>query len=92
MKNIDDRAIEITWDDDAVTRASYHHLRSSCPCAACVNEWTGERVLDPAKVDPLVKPKSLSFVGNYAVKFTWTDGHDTGIYTFPKLRQLTERK
>ena len=29
-------------------------------------------------------------VGNYAIAFTWSDGHDTGIYTWELLRRLAE--
>lgn len=90
MKNIEDRELEIIWDDDAVTRATYRDLRLACPCATCVNEWTGERMLDPAKIDANVRPKSLAWMGNYAVKFNWSDGHDTGIYTFAKLREVAD--
>ena len=92
LKNLEDRELEITWDDGAITFASYHSLRSACPCAHCVNEWTGERTLDPATVRPDVKPDSVSFIGNYAIKFTWSDAHDSGIYMFTKLRDLTRAK
>lgn len=90
MKNVEDRELEITWDGGAVTAIAYRDLRAACPCASCVNEWTGERMLDPTTIDPAVKPASLSLVGNYAVKFAWSDGHDTGIYTYAKLRELTK--
>ncbi|MEK8023930.1 MAG: DUF971 domain-containing protein, partial [Candidatus Hydrogenedentota bacterium] len=76
LKNVEDRELEITWDDGVVTTALYRDLRAACPCAACVNEWTGERTLDPAAVNPAVKPASVSLMGNYAVKFEWNDGHD----------------
>jgi DUF971 family protein len=29
---------------------------------------------------------SVGRVGNYALRFVWSDGHDTGLYTFAKLR------
>jgi DUF971 family protein len=60
-------------------------LRLGCPCAACVDEMSGRAVLDPAQVPPDVRPVSLALVGAYGLKVTWSDGHDTGIYTFERL-------
>jgi DUF971 family protein len=60
-------------------------LRLSCPCAACVDEMSGRALLDPARVPPDVRPVSLALVGAYGLKVRWSDGHDTGIYTFERL-------
>ncbi len=86
LKNLEDRALRITWEDGRVDEFTYQYLRGACPCASCVDEWTGKRLIDPLKVDPSVKPVSVSFVGQYAIKFAWSDGHSTGIYTFQALR------
>ncbi|MEZ0334259.1 MAG: DUF971 domain-containing protein [Gemmatimonadales bacterium] len=64
-------------------------LRLACPCAGCVEEMSGRRLLDPATIPPDVRPLSLSLVGAYGLKITWSDGHGTGIYTFTHLRALT---
>jgi ATP-binding protein involved in chromosome partitioning len=50
---------------------------------------SGRRLLDPATIPPDVRPLSLSLVGAYGLKITWSDGHGTGIYTFTHLRALT---
>ncbi len=88
----DDAAHElvVTWTDNHVSRYAYRLLRQRCPCAMCVHEWTGERLLDPSKVAPDVRPKEVARVGAYALRFTWSDGHSTGIYPFPLLRGLCE--
>jgi DUF971 family protein len=90
MKNMHDRELWITWNDGEVTRHLFRNLRIHCPCAGCVNEWTGERMLDPANIPESVKPNSVSMVGNYAVQFHWSDGHDSGIYTFEALLKMGE--
>jgi DUF971 family protein len=33
---------------------------------------------------------SLGSVGNYGLKIRWSDGHDTGIYSYDRLRELGE--
>jgi len=80
--------LAITWNDGLETTYRVFDLRAACPCANCVDELTGERILDPKAVDPNVKPRNLESVGNYAIKIAWSDGHDTGIYTFERLRKL----
>ena len=61
-------------------------LRLACPCAACVEEMTGRRLLRPEAVAADVRPDALSLVGAYGLRIRWSDGHDTGIYTFELLR------
>src|SRR5262249_26030202 len=70
------------------SRLSYRYLRGECPCASCRNEWTGERILDPATIAADLKLEGMEGVGNYAVQFTWSDGHGSGLYTWDHLRQL----
>jgi DUF971 family protein len=49
---------------------------------------TGERILDPTRVPEDVRPVHLGSVGNYGLKIRWSDGHDTGIYSYDRLREL----
>ena len=44
--------------------------------------------LAPEDVPAEVKPVQIKPVGRYAVQIYWTDGHDSGIYTFENLRGL----
>ena len=86
IRRVDDREVHITWADGHQTVYANRYLRESCPCAACVDELTGRRTLDPRSVRPDVRAEEISLVGRYAVKVRWSDGHSTGIYTFARLR------
>jgi len=81
--------ISIKWSDDANTRYSAAQLRRACPCAGCVNEWTGEKMLDAASIPDDLSITSTSIVGRYALNFHFSDDHDTGIYSFKYLRDLS---
>lgn len=85
-----DRELSIRWSDDAETRYNAVQLRRNCPCASCVNEWTGERILKAESVAEDIAIGSTSVVGRYALNFHFSDGHDTGIFSFQFLRKLAE--
>ena len=84
-----DRAVSIKWSDDTETLYSAAGLRRSCPCAACINEWTGEKILDDDKIADDLTFSSVSIVGRYALNFHFSDGHDTGIFSFNYLQKLS---
>ena len=83
-----DSTLEIKWSDDHLSRLPSRGLRLACPCAACVDELTGQPRLDPKTVPADVKVLDVRTVGRYALQFTFSDGHATGIYSFDKLRAL----
>ncbi|MBA3334962.1 MAG: DUF971 domain-containing protein [Acidobacteria bacterium] len=78
----------VRWSDgkEDVFHAAY--LRKSCPCAGCINEWTGEKILKPDQIVDDLSFSSISIVGRYALNFRFSDGHETGIYSFQYLRDL----
>ena len=82
------RQLAISWDDGVKSVYAVRDLRLACSCANCVDEWTGEGTLDPGSVPEDVHPLSIQSVGRYAIQITWSDGHDTGIYPFDRLRRL----
>lgn len=90
IKQEDDFVVRITWADDRECRYRAADLRRACPCAQCVNEWTGERVLNATSISDELEIRDLSLVGRYALNFRWSDGHETGIYSFRYLRELCE--
>jgi DUF971 family protein len=83
-------ALRITWADGRVCLFRAPALRRACPCAQCVNEWTGQRVLKPEEVADELTINDVSIVGRYALNFRWSDHHETGIYSFRYLRALCE--
>lgn len=87
-----DAGLRITWADERVCHFDAPALRRACPCAQCVNEWTGERMLKPEAVADSLTINDLSLVGRYAINFRWSDGHETGIYSFRYLRELCEQR
>lgn len=81
-----DEGLLIEWDTKGHT-ALYpaRALRLACPCALCVDEMSGRALLNPDSVGADVRPVSVALVGAYGLKVRWSDGHDTGIYTFERL-------
>lgn len=80
--------ISIRWSDGEETRYSAAQLRRCCPCAGCVDEWSGTKTLDPNKIPDDLSFGHISIVGRYALNFHFSDGHDTGIFSFKYLREL----
>lgn len=80
-------AVTIVWEDGAESVLPAERIRDACPCAGC-REAPATRpglvLLDAVTV------ADARFVGNYAVNFTFGDGHGDGIYPFSLLRSLGE--
>lgn len=51
---------------------------------------TGRRVVDVEDIPVDVVPTQVVLAGNYAIKVTWSDGHNTGLYRWDYLRELGE--
>lgn len=83
-----DSEISIVWSDNREDKFAAPDLRRKCPCAGCVNEWTGERMLKPDSIANDIKFSSIAVVGRYALNFNFSDGHDTGIFSFKYLREI----
>jgi ATP-binding protein involved in chromosome partitioning len=84
--------LEVDWKDAGVAQYAPRDLRISCACALCVDEDTGKRTLDPARVPLEISITSVKPVGRYGLSIAFSDGHDSGIYTFERLRKLSETK
>jgi ATP-binding protein involved in chromosome partitioning len=81
-------ALRIDWQDGLTSVIDVRRLRLACRCASCVEEHTGRPLLKDDDVPTDVRPVRVSPVGRYAIQIAWTDGHDTGIYTFASLREI----
>jgi len=84
-----DSELSINWSDEAETKYNAADLRRACPCAGCINEWTGEKMLKAENIGDDLSFSSISIVGRYALNFHFSDGHDTGIFSFDYLRKLS---
>ncbi|HZS40135.1 MAG TPA: DUF971 domain-containing protein [Polyangia bacterium] len=78
--------IALTWEDGHHTVYPARELRLRCRCAMCIEEMTGQPLLDPSKVPENVRARAIHLVGQYAIQIDWSDGHTTGIYNFRDLR------
>ena len=85
----DGSQLRIRWKDHAVSDYQPRYLRLSCPCAGCVDERTGRPLIDPGRIPMDVHPLSVEYVGEYALRFDWSDGHRTGIYPWDYLREIS---
>ena len=82
--------MEIAFDDGRNFELSYELLRVYSPSAEVRGHGTGQEVLQTGKKN--VGITELEPVGRYAVRPTFSDGHNSGIYSWDYLRKLGERK
>jgi DUF971 family protein len=83
--------IAIVWNDGQESYFSFERLRAASPSAANIGERDilGNRYGgDGPKAFPGVQVTGWEIVGNYAVRFDFSDGHRSGIYSFDYLRAL----
>ncbi len=78
----------ITWADGHRSLYPYRYLRLQCPCAGCLDEWTGKRLVALDRIREDIKSSEPTPAGRYALRFLWSDGHQTGIYSFEFLRSI----
>jgi DUF971 family protein len=86
IRRVEDRELHVAWADGHRSVFANKALRERCPCAQCVNELTGERMLDPRTVPASIRADAIELVGRYAIRIRWSDRHSTGLYTFVQLR------
>ena len=83
--------LAIQWEDGSESYISSESLRANSPSASVSgerdilgNQYGGESGKDYSQVTI----DSWTQVGNYAFRFQFSDGHNTGIYSYDLLRQL----
>ena len=80
------RLLEIAFDDNTECMLSCEFLRVYSPSAEVRGHGVGQEVLQTGKED--VNIVNIEPVGNYAVKLIFSDGHDTGLYSWDLLHEL----
>jgi DUF971 family protein len=88
VKRVNAFQTDLTWSDGHQSAYPSWYLREKCPCASCVEELTGRRLIRQGSIAADLERLNVEPVGNYALRFEWNDGHSTGIYTFDFLRQI----
>jgi DUF971 family protein len=85
------REVAIAWADGAESFVEFERLRAASPSAANMgerdilgNQYGG----DGPKKFPGVEVVGWAVVGNYAIRFDFSDGHNTGLYSYEYLRKL----
>lgn len=88
IKQKDNYTFSVVWSDEVSQDFRLSHLQRNCPCAACVDEATGKRLVEANAIHDNVMAISIKSVGRYAIKIQYTNGCSAGIYSFDFLRQL----
>ena len=95
-RNIDlkkDQALTITWSDGRVSLYPVAYLRKMSP-SADARQLRDEMAKNPLAVLPSsgesgpLAATGAELIGHYAIRITFSDGHDTGIFSWTYLRQI----
>jgi DUF971 family protein len=93
LQRVGENRLHITWSDGQRRSYTFRELRDRCPCATCREKRSQPRpatllpIVTEAETQPL-QILGMKPVGNYAYSIQFSDGHDTGIYSFDLLREL----
>ncbi|HWJ19232.1 MAG TPA: DUF971 domain-containing protein [Geobacterales bacterium] len=82
--------LSITFTDGTAGRLSAELLRVISPSAEVQGHSPSERKLVPGKRDVTIR--AIEPVGNYAVRLVFSDGHNTGLYSWLYLHEIAHRK
>lgn len=82
----------IAWADGHLTSYPLDGLRRACPCAACQGHEGMNALPDPDvfRLPALMRWNEVRVepAGAIGLRFTWDDGHNTGIYSWTRLRAM----
>ncbi len=84
------RVLGIVFDDGRAFRLPFEFLRVHSPSAEVRGHGPGQERLQVGKRDVAIK--SVDAVGHYAVQLVFSDGHDTGLYSWDYLYELGLRQ
>jgi DUF971 family protein len=78
--------LKVAWGDGHESLYEADYLRFVCPCAGCRGHAPGE--VEPPSWEACrgVRILDAAQVGGYALQFSFSDGHTTGIYAYDRLR------
>jgi DUF971 family protein len=80
------RILSLSFDDGSQFDLPFEYLRVYSPSADVVGHGPGQGTLQTGKEN--VNITAIDPVGHYAIRLTFDDGHDTGLYTWKHLHEL----
>jgi DUF971 family protein len=84
------RVLEVAFEDGARFDLPFEYLRTHSPSAEVKGHGPGQEVLVLGKQE--VGIRAIEPVGQYAVKLVFSDGHDSGLFSWKYLRELGEKR
>lgn len=91
----ENQVLEITWSDGLESVYPLFGLRKNCPCVGCrgghdrMGTWEKRYFeMAPARIYQI---RNLETIGRHALKIHWSDGHNSGMYHWELLREMSPR-
>lgn len=84
----DGTIVRVIWKSGSTSEVDAYTLRIHCPCALCIDESTGKKILNDQDISLSIKAKDVHLVGRYGLKLDFSDGHNKGIYRYDLIRKL----
>lgn len=81
--------LDLSYEDGSAHSLSFEYLRVNSPSAEVRGHGPGQEVLQTGKRE--VRITRIEPVGHYALRLVFSDGHETGLYTWAFLRELGEQ-
>jgi DUF971 family protein len=79
----------IRWNDDKIGIYQLANLQRNCPCRSCRDDKTGAFIKNIQEISETLSAKKLVSIGNYALRIEFSEGCQSGIYTYSFLRKLS---
>ncbi len=86
------RHLRLRWTDGRLSTFALDALREACPCAECRARRERGLPVPPPRLEgaPPLEARGAELVGNWGILIRWSDGHDTGIFSWALLAQLSQ--
>jgi Mrp family chromosome partitioning ATPase/DUF971 family protein len=88
----DGTQLTLTWPSGESVTVQNLDLRANCQCAVCVDEFTGRRHVTREDIPADIAAEEVRPLGNYALYIKWSDGHQSGFFPYPLIREVAEGK
>ena len=90
-----DNNIAIKWNDGSESFVNNKLMRDRCPCANCSGESDVFGNIYKSEGKKSSNPNQYlinryRYIGHYAIRIIWEDGHNAGIYSFEFLKSLSD--